>query len=338
MNRERWRGASLRLRLEALEKIFVAHPNLSRIIPLVNGRVSLLKAGGKAIGILVLAPPDGGKTTLAKYLLQSMPSSDVSETLDDGCEVTRTVTPCIYIQPPNPCSLGRIADAIVLALGTPVDGSERIFGRCRNAISQLKLAETLILIVDNAHDIPERRGHRGVMGISAFFRDIIDQARVIVLLLGTDIAEIVIAADPQLRKRIPAPMRLGFYDVGTVDGLATCLRMLQELDDELPLAEPSGLGHGQLGRAIACASDGKIGACASLIQAAMPHALAMGREHLELDDFVKAYSLIYVDYAAAINPFDEKFVPRRLNRPGEPHFQVEMEQALAKAKQKAGTK
>jgi hypothetical protein len=102
--------------------------------------------------------------------------------------------------------------------------------------------------------------------------------------------------------------------------MALVLRVLDMIDDAFPLAKKSGLGVGRLGKALACASDGKVGAIVDILISSLPFALADGREQLTMKDVESGYTAQYLDYAAAANPFANDFQYRRLIRPGEPHF------------------
>lgn len=321
VDREKWRGAPISARLGAFGQVFIAHPTLATVIEAVRWRYQLLKDGGDPRGIMVLAPPDGGKTTLMEHLAKGLPPSEVREQLPDGSYIDRTEIPCVCITSPTPCNLVGTANAILLSLNSPLAFGRQPKKQYDDAINQLKLAKTKLLIIDNAHDIPEQRGPVGQYHILSFIRDIVEKARIIVVMLGTDITETILLSNPQLHKRIPAPLRLGFYDVSTEVGLARCLRMLDALDDVLPFAEKSNLGSGALGYGLACAGDGRIGTCCTLLTGAFSYAIASGREHIVLEDVRKSYKQIYLDYAATVDPFAEGFKPRRLILPDEPHFQ-----------------
>ena len=321
-DRERWTGSPLEARMARFQRIFIGHPTLNLVIEHLNWRRKLLKVGGDPRGIMVLAPPDGGKTSLMTHLAELLPAKEYREQLSDGSWITGTEFPCICITCPSPCNVPEMGKAILEGLNSPLAFARKSARQTCDVINQLKLARTTMLVIDNAHDIPEQRGPVGQYNILSSVRDIIEEARVIVVMLGTDITETILLSNPQLHKRIPAPLRLGFYDVGTPDGLSRALRMLDALDEWLPFAEKSNLGTGKLGYGLACAGDGKIGTCCTILRGAFSYAVESGREYLTIDDVTKSYGQLYLDYAGAVNPFDDGFIPRRLILPGEPHFQV----------------
>jgi Bacterial TniB protein len=270
-----------------------------------------------------VAPPDGGKTRLVKWLRDQFPDRVVTEQWDpedEGSVVERTEKDLVAMDIPNPCKYVAVANEVLKALKHPNFRGNDPGTQSQLAIEQLKLARTIFLVVDNVQDIPEHRGPKGTSSIGGFFRDIIEQCAIIVVFLGTARAEIVISANDQLRKRVPAPLRLGGYDVSTELGLAQAMRLLRMVDDAMPLAEASGLGNGAFGRGLACAGDGKIGAIIDILSAGLVYTVEEGRERMTIDDARRGYEDHYLDYAKTTNPFEEGFQPRRLNQPGEPHF------------------
>jgi hypothetical protein len=200
------------------------------------------------------------------------------------------------------------------------DGTKAV-EQARRATEVLRNAGTIILAIDNAQDIPELRGHKGVRQVGSYIRDLVDKCHLVVVMLGTEDAKVVVQSNNQLRKRIPGALHLGAYDVTTKEGLAKFLRMVHLFDENLPLAECSGLAKGQVGKALAFASNGTIGCLADLLVLAIGICVRDGREKISLADLDKAYKLHFLGYADVVNPFVPGFNEwRRLDRPGEPHF------------------
>jgi hypothetical protein len=324
MKRAAWRGVDIKERQRyAKDVMFVAHPKAAALLSAIIQRRQLHAGANVGRGILITAPPDGGKTRFIKYLATLIPDltirtpefPDPSEPFED-----RTVKEFVHQTVPSPCSLLTCANGVLQSIGHPSWEGLKTSYQVRLAKSQLGIAGTKLFAVDNVQDIPEQKGPLGTSRVGNFYRDLIEESRMIVLFFGTDEAEIVVTANKQLRKRVPGKLQLGGYDVSTVDGMALVLRVLDMIDDAFPLAKKSGLGVGRLGKALACASDGKVGAIVDILISSLPFAFADGREHLTMKDVESGYTAQYLDYAAAANPFANDFQYRRLIRPGEPHF------------------
>ena len=320
---ESWRGAPLSRRLQYLKRrMFIMHPLATALSAAILQRGKLRKASGEGRGIFALCPADGGKTTLLEWLDQEFPPRTVREP-DPECEgsfIERTEYPYRKIDIPSPCNEGTVMKALLDALKVPPCTFKQPEDRKKHLTTQLNLARTWLIGFDNVQDIPERTGPKTNKRVGNLIRDLIDKASAVCLLLGTDDAEIVISANTLLRKRVPGRLTLGPYDVSTKAGLVQCLNMISKVEAKLPLADQEGLTEGRLGRGLACAADGKIGTVVEILHASIPHAVEAGRECLSLEDVKQGYLDLFLDYAAEIDPFDESFTPRRLTKPGEPHF------------------
>ena len=340
VSRTKWRGVDIRVRQKyAKEVMFVAHPKAAALLNAIIQRRQIHAGTNVGRGVLITAPPDGGKSRFIEYLATLIPDLTIrTPELPEANEPfeERTVKEFVHQTVPSPCSLLTCANGLLQSLGHPSwESGSKTKDQVPLAKTQLKIAGTKVLAVDNVQDIPEQKGPLGTSRVGNFYRDIIEDNRVIVLFFGTDEAEIVITANKQLRKRVPGKLQLGGYDISTVEGMALVLRVLDMIDDAYPLAEKSGLGVGRLGKALACASDGKIGAIVDILNSSLPFALAVGREHFTMKDLEHGYTAHYLDYAAEVNPFADDFQYRRLTRSGEPHFTAIDDQSARRRKWKS---
>jgi hypothetical protein len=292
-----------------VKQLFLAHPQLRRVLDAIAQRVESRNVVGQGHGLLIVAPSNGGKTRLLEYLSAKYPRVQHPQ---------RTVVPLVTVNVPNPCTPAGFASALLEALEGGQLGSKAELPRAEFLLSQ---AETSILAVDNTQDIPERRGPKGIDRVGNFIRDLIVKHRIIVLLLGTSAAEIVVNSNDQLRRRVPGKLSLCDYDITNSKGLGEYLRLIDLFDKALPLPMQSGLANGPVGKPLAFASNGRIGATADLIAAAIGCAAEQGELQLTLENFSTAYCRHYLAYADMVNPFVPGFNHwRRLDLPGEPHF------------------
>jgi len=313
-DRSAWRGVPLRDRLKALLSSFFVHPQLSHLFAALEQRREMKVLTGRGVGLLGMAPSGGGKTTFARYLESVWPRVQEAE---------RTFVPFVSMEVPSPCTPSTFCNAILKALGDPNWDVDRIKVQRRRAHDLLRKCGTDVLAIDNVQDIPDARGPKGMKLIGNEIRNVIDQVGVVVLLLGTREARAVLDSNPQLKSRCPGPLTLCDYDITTREGLASFLRLLNIFDEHLPLAEPSGLGKGAMGWPFALASNGRMRHVVQMLNIAIRLAVDGGRERLTLEDLCNAYRGLFLDGAQVVNPFDPNFKDwRRLDRVGEPHFEL----------------
>jgi len=327
LNRARWKGVDIEIRLSDFQGCLVYHPDLTDLIEEIRHRSEIRKLTKKGHGIRVIAASDRGKSTTIDLLKKMMPPQ-ITE--------TRTRHPLLTFDIAGNCSPKGIYDSLKKALNAPVAHykTERKYREGVLLLMDAEHADVQILAIDNIQDIPERWAKKGINVVGNVIRDIAEEIDLILLLFGTKEVELIVENNGQLRRRAPAKMELCAHDVSTVEGMSKALRMVKEFEKHLPLADESGLAESRPGKALVCATDGGPGAMKSLLAIAVVNCVRAGREKLINKDLKVAYSRLYAGFENC-NPFDEEFTPwRRLNRPGEPHYDAAEWVALCKLKEK----
>ena len=231
-----------------MHELFVMHPLLAALAAALIQRVEELTMTGRGRGILVICPPDGGKTTLIDWLRSEFPKQVVTEPdpLDASLTIERTEFPFLWIDIPESCTMRSFLEAILDALGSPARTFKRPLDRLKFVVEQLKLARVRLLAIDNVQDIPDGTGPRTTKTIGNLIRGLVDKPGLVALLLGTQEAKIVVSSADQLKKRVKGFMSLGPYDVSVPGKLALCMEMISKVEERLPLAAQAGLAEGAL--------------------------------------------------------------------------------------------
>ncbi|MGJ7554636.1 TniB family NTP-binding protein [Variovorax sp. RB3P1] len=327
LNRARWKGVDIEIRLRDFQSCLVYHPDLTGLIDEIRHRSEVRKLTRKGHGIRVIAGSDRGKSTTIGLLKRMMPPQ-ITE--------TRTRYPLLTFDIAGNCSPKGIYDSLKIALNAPVAHykTERKYRESILLLMDEEHADVQILAIDNIQDVPERWAKKGINVVGNVIRDIAEENDLILLLFGTKEIELIVENNGQLRRRAPAKMELCAHDISTVDGMYRALELVREFEKHLPLAEESDLANRRSGKALICATDGGPGAMKSLLAIAVIICVKAGREKVIGEDLKIAYSRLYAGFENC-NPFDEKFTPwRRLNRPGEPHYDAAEWMALCKIKEK----
>lgn len=327
LDRARWQGVAIEVRLLDFQNCLVFYPDLTELVEEIRSRTEIRKLTKKGYGIRVIAASDRGKSTIIEYLRTVIPPQ-ITE--------TRTRHPLLTIDIAGNVSAIGIYNLLKKSLNTPVGycKNEREYREKILLLMDDEHADVQILAIDNAQDIPERWAKRGVNVVGNVIRDLAEEVNLILLLFGTKEVELIVENNGQLRRRAPAKRELCAQDVSTAIGMSKALRMVKEFEKYLPLAEESGLAESRTGKALVCASDGSPGAMKSLLSIAVINCEKAGRERLTHEDLKSAYSRLYAGFEKC-NPFNEEFKPwRRLNRPGEPHYDAAEWLALCKLEEK----
>lgn len=306
-----WLGKPEIERLGWVKSCFITHPNLVRIFKDVAEKIEYCKNVGRFDAMMVIGGSGSGKTTLTSHL------KAFAESVYGFVDPERTICPVVQIQMPDPCTPAEISIAVLQALGDPLPryGTRaEIFQRSKRL---LKNCEVRLVLIDNFHDTPTKRGAHGMKLAGARIRDLMDESYALWILLGTKDAIRVRNSDPQLVKRVPYQQSLNYFSLKSVQKMREFKRLLEELEKWLPLTEPSCLNEKNVMGLVFVATEGILDRLISLTARGCIEAVRDGRESLLKEDLRKAFNHIFGKQDDTDNPFSEIFKLRRLNGPDE---------------------
>lgn len=310
IDRNQWQGVPVALRQRYIAKeLYVLHPPLTKVLKELFRSAAACRDRDTGSAVLIIGGSGSGKTHLINMV-------EKHKNADHSGDVSRA--PIVKFRVPTPTTQRAMSSALLRGLGHPKSNSgnaQELFSR---AITQIRAVQTEIIMIDNVHDIPERRREGGVMQIGNWIRDLIDESRCLVALLGTAASRQVTEANAQLRRRVPTHMHIDYFDIGEQKEIAVFRRFLHELDKRLPLVELSQLSEPSLMLKLYWATYGIAEYIFRLMSEAMVNAVENRREKILLVDFEMAFNSIYQDAASGLNPFSPNGPQRLLDQPGEP--------------------
>lgn len=312
LSKESWRGRPIAERQAYVSReLMLIHPDLHVVHKTIRNlkRDSAIEEKGKAL--LVYANSGMGKTRLIKWYLDEFPPVHP----DSG----NSVVPVIAFNSPSEPSRKEFAHAIFSALQDPVKRKGSAAEVFKAATDLLKAAKTKIIFIDNSHDVPASRGSSVIENIGKTIRDLIDESRAVVVLMGTPAMEELIRVNSQtLRRTLSRSIRL--FDTSNRDSRALFFMFLRKLDEMLPMAELSGLEQPEIARLICYATNGILDYILDLMIGAMRAAVRRDSEKISLEDLSAAFIYKHHDFAHC-NPFNPEGPKRPLVNVGEPFHQ-----------------
>lgn len=306
-----WLGRSLEDRLKFMVSLVVPHPQFAHAVNEIVARSKRVMIQEKGGALSVIAATGGGKTTLANRVQEMYPDIETDD---------RTIRRVVYFSvPPRPSSIA-MSSAVLKALGDPRWDRGRTDVLAERAIHLLKACKTEIILLDNTHDIPERRALKGVREVGNWIRDVIDRVPALFVTLGAEQGMDVFKANSQARRRSPASIHIDYFDYKTTAGRGRLLRFLLELDIRLPLAEISGLSAPGTATRIGLATNGIPDYIIKLVTGALEVAVKNKREIIIHEDFRTSVTTLFEDSCPDdLNPFSPiNDDLRALDRAGEP--------------------
>jgi hypothetical protein len=308
-DRTRWAGSCIQERQAAFKKIFIPHDPVAKILQAVDATVAYCAETGEPQGMMVIAETGSGKSTLCAQIHHRYATK--LQPLDV------TLRPVVIMQVPKPATPVKLARALLRAIGDPLWDSKQGGDPRDRAIVLLKECKTRIILVDNFHDVPERRDRKGARTITNWYRDLVDDAQVVMVLLGIRVALKALEGNEQMERRFTQIKYMDYFDLATADQIVSWKKLLVRYDRELPLAERSNFDVGNTAGRLFVATNGVFDYLMKLLRRAMSIAVARGSEKIEMADLKIAFDLERGDILPGSNPFDPAFKIRNLDRPGE---------------------
>lgn len=228
-NKAGWAGRPLDERMAYMGKDFhVSHPDFVRAMVEIKKGVVRCEQTCAGSGLLVLAPTGAGKSYLRNYLKKLWPRVD---------DVWTTSIPVLDFQIPKVVNKSRMTKALLQSTGAPIPSS-RQSDPYEQLVLLVQKLKTRVIVIDNVHDIPARRSQGGIKEIGDWIRDLIDDSKCLVVLLGAPSALALVNLNPQLRRRGTPRIEMDYFGIETTANFQVFSKFLKLCDEQLPLADP----------------------------------------------------------------------------------------------------
>jgi len=306
-DRGRWRGVTLDERAAFFKGVWFRTKARDRILETVRRRLVYIDIHAKSRGISVLCESGGGKSTLLEHLAKLYPRED-----QNG----RTRAPFVLMKLPKLFSPSQLLTMALDAVGDPDPSEGKLKVRQDRLRDLLRKCDVKILAVDNFHDIPER-ARSTVRTVGNWFRDLVDDVPLLLLTLGTEDAKSVRVFNTQLRRRQMTEVEMEPFECKTEEGKKEWLKLLEQINDVLPLMEDSTIHLKPIRGQLFIASRGNFDYLIELVTQAFTRVVQDSRERIETRDFYDAFIDTHGTVADGSNPFSEDFKLHLLTGPGE---------------------
>ncbi|WP_374580362.1 TniB family NTP-binding protein [Pseudoduganella sp.] len=307
----RWRGASVADRLLYMsEEMHVNYPSFVNALQEIRRHAIACEQRNRGDGLLLLVPTGAGKTYIRDYIEKLWPA-------DHSGEQSRI--PVVAFRLPSTISKWAIAATLLQTISPSLSTchtESELNKRIKVLLPQLR---TRVIIIDNVHDIPARRKDGGIKEIGDLLRDLIDDCKRLVVLLGAPSAVSLVRLSPQLRRRTAKQIHLDYFRIDSPRQFKTFHEFLQRYANALPLAETSDISV-DLAKRLYYATNGIMDYVYRVFSWAVDIAVNDGREYITQSDLANA---LQVHFGAALkdelNPLLPGGVMRNLTQEGEPY-------------------
>lgn len=296
----------------AIMRTCIPHPPFQRTIDRFDQIFKAASENGLSDGFLLMGPSGVGKTQVCKsFYAKHLPYQ----------EPERTVIPVLsFTMPANPLGKALYQKALSEFGADYTMGTESTLEL--RLIKLLKTCKVKVLVVDEAQHLIDRGGKKMHEKSADNLKNLMTEAGIAIILVGTDRVQELLKVNEQLRRRFSSQIQLKPWGpVAEVD-INQVAGVLQAL-----LANPAiELDHQHLiefkfAKCLAYGSGGRISYIVKLVCWAVKSAYDRKSKILEMHDFERAFeSAVWSSVAPKDNPFSKLFLRRQLTQYGEPFW------------------
>jgi GTPase SAR1 family protein len=301
--------------LARLDGAYLAFHPFAKAMSEIDGLLELYRQTGKARNLVVQGESGTGKTTLCKTLVHKYPRKSMSD---------RDLIPVLHIEVPSDATIGATLETILEILGDPDPFTGTNHKKESRVLKLAKGRGVELLLIDEGQQIHDRGKDATRYKVGDFLKMLVDHMSIPTVLLGLPRTDLLLRVNDQLRRRFTRRVAMSIGQNTSVSPHAECLQLFTSLSSVLPA--PLGLdGYDmeEMGRRFYTATDGRIGYVKLLLESAVK--LAFEQELKEITPAVLHAAFtngIWDAGIGALNPFDERFEFRSLDRVGEPFERV----------------
>ncbi|MCL6444668.1 MAG: TniB family NTP-binding protein [Alicyclobacillus sp.] len=264
---------------ERISDLYVEHPKVKQIWRILDSRRSHRKIGqGKNSPMHLFVIGDGGvgKTQMALRYINKNPEYTLIN--DAGTEID--IKPIVYVEVPNPFTIGEFYQSIVKELGAPpLSGRPTIGEIKRQAFTLLEKQQVEMMVLDEMdHILSSQISNKAAMDA---IKHVANQSNVSLVCMGTPASDNLRKLDFQIFRRLP---------VVRLDRFAECdqefCNLLANIEEQISPPRRLGLGSMESGlpQLLHRWSKGIVGLLTPIIQEAYAR-LGVFDDYFDFEEF-----------------------------------------------------
>lgn len=277
----------------------------------IEENLTLYREAGLVQHLLILGESGTGKSSLCKLVKSKYPPFELSD---------RTITPVLIVAIPPMATIASVAESMLLELGDPAPLVGSVSAKTARVIKLCRGCRVELVLFDEAQHIQDRGKVATHYMVGDWLKSLIDEMTIPTVFLGLPRLEQLFQVNEQLRRRFSRRcyLAMGQSDGETIE--TECYRLFNSLGTCIPLPLSSKpFEWEEFGLRLFYASDGRVSYLKLLLSNALRFCLEKEEPKIEpriLETIFR--NVIWSEGDNELNPFNSKFVFRRLDRGGEP--------------------
>jgi Bacterial TniB protein len=216
-----------------------------------------------------------------------------------------TVIPVLSTFVPSTATRKSLPTKLLDALGDAAAHRGTAVNQTLRIVKMVEGCGIEIIILDEFQNFIESDSNVILNSVSNWLKDLINETRKPVILVGMPYAEIVLQANPQFERRFSMRESLDGFNWMTAAGQTEFKTFLEHLDTRLPFTKRSNLTDHEIAFRIYCATNGFIGYMMKLIRRAAILAIDRALDCLDSELLAEAYEeRLASGMPQPVNPFE----------------------------------
>jgi hypothetical protein len=253
------------------------------------------KVSAEPEGLLITGSTGAGKTTGYKRYELKFPRRETK----DGTKV-----PVLSAAIPVPATVKSLATKLLLKLGDPAADRGTVVNQTLRLQKLVKACGTELVILDEFQHFIDRDSRKILETVSDWLKELLNETRIPVVLIGLPSSVQVLDANEQLRRRFGLKLSIDPFGWDTPEQRTEFRKFLRVIDDKLPLTERANLADEEMAYRFFCASEGVIAYVMKIVRAATCLAIDRSARTLTLEILAETYEeRLGTNGPAKKNPF-----------------------------------
>jgi hypothetical protein len=276
-------------------------------------------------GLLITGLSGAGKSTIKSEYEGRYPRQDLGEV---------TVIPVLTVDTPAGPTVKNLAESILVALGDPMSHQGSAEHKTHRIYYFLKLCKVELLLIDEFQHFVEHAKRNEALRVTDWLKNLINQARIPVVLFGLPNSEEILRLNVQLARRFSARYYLRPFSIDDEQEVREYRGVLKVIENALPLPSVS-LSTQVMAKRFYFATYGLIDYIGKIVDGAVLLALLEKSPTITEKHYAEAFKEeVWRDVPEKLNPFSSKARLRLLVKASEP-FERMADRLVAKADHEA---
>jgi adenylate kinase family enzyme len=290
---------------------YIEFPPFVTALAAVEDSITMYRSHQIAQHLLVLGESGTGKSSLCQLLESRYPRERLPE---------RDICPVLYVPIPAAATVSGMASAMLESLGDPWP----ILGTTADKMMRIahlhRECGVEITLFDEAQHLHDRGQAATHYMVGDWIKSFIDKTAKPSVFLGLPRLEQLLQTNEQLRRRFSRRLRLALGQSEEMTIHEECLQLFISLGQTLPIPlDYVNFATQEMAMRIHYATDGRVAYVKKILGAALRLASRTHCKMIDLQTLEDVYTYeIWQEGIGPLNPFNPKFVFRRLDRGGEP--------------------